>query len=201
MSDMPNIPGQSGPSEKARPFFLIAILIVVAVSSFYIGYKTSPQLQQAAASALSVDSNELLVTSPNAEDYFVSLISSANQSIDVEMYVFSDKRLAEGLIAAKNRGVKVRVILERRIEGDTSDDVIALLNAADVDLRYASTSFKLTHSKFAIVDGKISVVGSHNWTAAAMTKNRETSVQTDDPAFVLQLSGMFEQDWLIATAA
>ena len=91
----------SYPSSKAPPVFLIAILAVVAASSFYLGYKLSPQQQFGTAGAK-------LISSPDAEDYFVSLIDSANESIDVEMYLFTNKRLATTLIAAKNRGVSKR---------------------------------------------------------------------------------------------
>ncbi len=187
--------GSQDSQSRNKLFLHVLILLIISASSFYLGYKLSLQAQ---ANGIPLLSSKIIV-SPDAEDIFISLINSANKSIDVEVYLFSNKNLANAVIAAKARGVTVRIILENRIEGDTNDEVIALLKAAGVDLRFASTDFKLTHSKFFIIDRAISVVGSHNWTGAALTKNRETSILTTEVMAVKQLLDLFENDWSIAS--
>ncbi|MCY0869368.1 MAG: phospholipase D-like domain-containing protein, partial [Firmicutes bacterium] len=76
-------------------------------------------------------------------------IDAAKQSIDVEMYLITDHQVERALIAAANRGVKVRVILDRTPEGLVSDAVSAdqLLAQNGIAVRYAPSRFTFEHSK------------------------------------------------------
>jgi phosphatidylserine/phosphatidylglycerophosphate/cardiolipin synthase-like enzyme len=141
----------------------------------------------------------VLIISPNTEDKFLDLIASANNSIDVEMYLFTNKALASALIDAKKRGVQVRVIIDRKGEGDGVDDVISMLTFDDIPVKRSSRTFETTHAKFAIIDRKLVIIGSHNWTNYAMDRNREVSVVINDASLAEELSRIFEQDWSIAT--
>jgi hypothetical protein len=49
----------------------------------------------------------------NLEDVDLSLIEHAHRSIDVAMYTFTDRRIAEALRRAAKRGVLVRVYRDR----------------------------------------------------------------------------------------
>ncbi len=87
--------------------------------------------------------------------------------------------LIKELISAKKRGVKVEVILEVR-EGEERTTkrnrrTGRILSEAGVDVIYDSPS-KTTHAKLMIVDGTLTLVGSTNWTYAALTENHEVNV-------------------------
>lgn len=135
--------------------------------------------------------------SPGSGDDIVGLIRSARETIDLEMYVFTDESLARELVAAQARGVRVRVILESRVESDASVKKIpAALLAGGVEARWASLKYALTHSKMMIIDGKKVLVGSINFSKSAQGKNREAAVLIESEEKTAQYAEIFEKDWL-----
>ncbi len=87
--------------------------------------------------------------------------------------------LIKELIEAKRRGVRVEVILEVREGEDRTTKrnrrTGKILSEGGVDVIYDSLS-KTTHAKLMIVDGSLTLVGSTNWTYAALTDNHEVNV-------------------------
>jgi phosphatidylserine/phosphatidylglycerophosphate/cardiolipin synthase-like enzyme len=135
-----------------------------------------------------------IVLSPEAEGEIVSLIRSAQQSIEIEMYVFTSEDIIRELGEAEERGVRVRVILEPRIDDSRQNRTFALLEALGCEVKWGSFSYKLTHSKFMIIDGKAALVGSINFSESALHSNREAAVLLEGES-VLELASVFEEDW------
>jgi phosphatidylserine/phosphatidylglycerophosphate/cardiolipin synthase-like enzyme len=104
------------------------------------------------------------------------------------------------LISAKKRGVDVKVILEKDVMSDENKVTFERLRSAGIDIRWASETFKLTHSKFMIIDKKTVLVGSHNWSRSALNFNREASVIISNSPVVSEFLDVFDSDWKIATA-
>jgi phosphatidylserine/phosphatidylglycerophosphate/cardiolipin synthase-like enzyme len=52
-----------------------------------------------------------------------------------------------------------------------------------------------THTKGIIVDGKRVLLGSHNWSAAGVTLNRDASLIFDDQQVAQYYLEAFELDW------
>lgn len=134
------------------------------------------------------------IFSPESEMEIIDLIRSAKESIDLQMYVFTNERLASELSDAVDRGVEVRVILEPRVNSYNLEQIVDALVAGGVRLRWASLDFKLTHSKMMIVDGKKVLVGSINFSKSAVSKNREAAVLIRGDE-VSEYISVFEEDW------
>jgi phosphatidylserine/phosphatidylglycerophosphate/cardiolipin synthase-like enzyme len=135
------------------------------------------------------------VFSPNAEPEVLAFISSASDTLDVEMYVFTYDKVAEALANASRRGVRVRVILEKRLDDNSANQRnFDYLRANGVEVRWASYSYKLTHSKFLVADGKRVLVGSINFSNSALNSNREAAVVFQCPS-VEEFVAAFEADW------
>ncbi len=87
--------------------------------------------------------------------------------------------LVKELISAKKRGVKVEVILEAREGEDRTTKRNRLtgkiLSEGGVEVIFDSLS-KTTHAKSMVVDGRLTLLGSTNWTFYALTHNHEVSV-------------------------
>lgn len=138
------------------------------------------------------------VFSPDGGNKIISLIDSAQSSIDIEMYVFTSRDVVEALWRAKSRGVKTRIIIERNTMGGENSAIHNELAAKGFNIRYASTQYKLTHAKIMIIDGKFVLVGSHNFSNSALYENREASVIISDDIIIRQFLDVFETDWQIA---
>ena len=130
----------------------------------------------------------------------LAAIRAARREILIEQAYVSDDAIVAALVAARRRGVDVRVILPTR--GDSgfmnSANVIAtrafLKNGVRV---YAYPG--MTHVKAALYDGW-AIVGSANFDKLSLRVNGETCVATSDPGFVGALRrDLFERDFARAT--
>jgi phosphatidylserine/phosphatidylglycerophosphate/cardiolipin synthase-like enzyme len=166
--------------------FLIGILLVLALISL------SPDF---ASTLLPNSSLVQPIFSPGSEKEIISLINSASSSVDVEVYTFTNRNIADALINASERGIQVRVILESRLVNPKyNQDTARYLSANGVQVRFASPKYALTHSKLMIIDGKKVLVGSINFSNNAVLKNREAAAVIYGPA-VAQYAEIFKQDW------
>ncbi|NYZ73685.1 DUF1669 domain-containing protein [Candidatus Micrarchaeota archaeon] len=139
------------------------------------------------------------VFSPEGGHEIISLIDSAQKTLDIEMYVFTSRDVVEALERAKARGVDVRVIIERNVISGGNDAMYQELAAKGFNIRYASRIYALTHSKFMIIDGGAVLVGSHNFSNSALYENREASVIIRSADIARQFADVFATDWAIAT--
>ena len=106
--------------------------------------------------------------------------------------------LIRELIAAKKRGIDVKVILEQRKGTERATlrnkETGALLAESGVEVVYDPLDIT-THTKLLIIDGEISVVGSTNWTYNALDKNHEVAVLIRSPKVANDLQNYFQSIW------
>jgi phosphatidylserine/phosphatidylglycerophosphate/cardiolipin synthase-like enzyme len=101
----------------------------------------------------------------------IQQIENAKTSVDVQAYVFASKDLADALMAAHDRGVKVRIILDK-------DWYSAQFADAGVDVWFDS-QHKEAHNKVVLVDGHVVITGSFNMTLASEAWNAENLLVID----------------------
>jgi phosphatidylserine/phosphatidylglycerophosphate/cardiolipin synthase-like enzyme len=121
------------------------------------------------------------------------LIDGATQTLDVQMYLFTFTTIADRIIAAKNRGVSVRVIFDP--DHDGNQNVRTKLTQASVPNRNAPTLYSFAHAKYLIIDGKTAVIMSMNFNADAFSSERNYGMITRDPDDVADTKAIFEMDW------
>jgi len=163
------------------------LLLLVAALVAYVAFIPAPPC--AGCNAI-----VSFVFSPAAEGEVISFIRSAQETVDIEMYVFTSDDVARELGDAVKRGVRVRVIMEPRVEDSRKQKMFDTLTALGCDVRWASFEYKLTHSKFIVVDGKRALVGSINFSESALNYNREAAVEVHGEK-VKEIAAVFEEDW------
>ena len=127
------------------------------------------------------------------ETLIIENINKAEISIDIAMYTFTDKEISHAVIEAKERGVKVRIYLDRsQVEVKYSSS--RLLVEKGIDIRISSNNY-IMHNKFAVIDKKILITGSYNWTASASSRNDENLLVIDDKEVILKYQRQFENLW------
>jgi phosphatidylserine/phosphatidylglycerophosphate/cardiolipin synthase-like enzyme len=133
------------------------------------------------------------------------LIDSANRSLDIAMYSFSDANISKALQRAVVRGVEVRFLSEEA-NADHSKPAgskSAALEALGVNVRYVN---KIMHHKFMIVDGPRDdlaaaataslVTGSANWSNGGGTRYDENTLfLTKQARLVLFYQSEFNRLW------
>ena len=125
-----------------------------------------------------------------------TLIDSAQHTLDVQMYLFTVKALADRIVAAHNRGVAVRVILDPDEAGNTA--VRPIFTAGGVTVRNASKVYPFSHAKYLVIDGATAVIMSMNFDAGSMSQERNYGFVDTDARDVADTQAIFEMDWALA---
>ncbi len=122
-----------------------------------------------------------------------SFIDGAQDTLDVQMYLFTVSAIRDRIVAAHRRGVAVRVLLDPDHEGNTSTR--NALNNAEVPTRNAPSLYSFSHAKYMIADGAAALVMSANFNVDAFSSERNYGFIDRDPADVADIQAIFEMDW------
>ncbi|MBI3300447.1 MAG: DUF1669 domain-containing protein [Elusimicrobia bacterium] len=131
------------------------------------------------------------------EENIVKAIAAAKVSVEVAMFSFYSVRIAQELLAAKERGVEVRLVLDRMQSKLMKLDDWFSYHGFDVRILagpnpYENVYFEKTHNKFVIIDGKMLGAGSFNYTANAEKNSYENVSFTLDEADVAFFRAYFK---------
>ncbi len=129
---------------------------------------------------------------------YLMAIAAASKSIDLEAaYFVPDDLIIKALVAARHRGVTVRVIVPgSHIDSETVRFASKahwgdLLKAGVTIHEYQPT---MIHNKLLIVDGEMTSVGSTNFDVRSFRLNDEASLNIYDTTFADHMTEVFEQD-------
>jgi phosphatidylserine/phosphatidylglycerophosphate/cardiolipin synthase-like enzyme len=125
-----------------------------------------------------------------------TLIDSAQHTLDVQMYLFTVKPLADRIVAAKQRGVTVRVVLDPDEAGNAA--VEPIFSGGGVTFRHATPLYTYSHAKYMIVDRSTAAIMSMNFNVDAMNNERNYGAIDKDPEDVTDVQAIFEMDWAAA---
>jgi phosphatidylserine/phosphatidylglycerophosphate/cardiolipin synthase-like enzyme len=127
----------------------------------------------------------------------IDAIESARESILVKMFLFSDPGLINALIAAKNRGIKIKVMLNpaRRNGEEENEDTRRILEEAGIEVRDSNPEFTITHEKSMVIDDRLAFIKSLNWETKNLTETRDYAIITYHPHEVKEIILCFEADW------
>ncbi|HTU02367.1 MAG TPA: phospholipase D-like domain-containing protein [Candidatus Sulfotelmatobacter sp.] len=169
-------PGCSGQSLRGRSScLLVCVLVLLATTALAQEVYFSPE--------------------GGARQRLVRAIQESNTTIDVAVYNFTAIELAHALVAARDRGVRVRVLLDRERLEDLGP-TLQLLQRKKMPLRALGVPpDRLMHHKFAVFDGRLLATGSYNWTNSAERVNYENLVVLTDPGIVERFEKEFRRLW------
>jgi len=123
------------------------------------------------------------VTPPYLRD-ILNDITQAQQSIDLATFEYTLQPVAEALVAAHQRGVRVRLALDRESLEDPVDAKFAgIIGDAGIPISWEETTAFL-HSKFIIIDDRIVWTGSWNVTINDTYRNNNNLLRITIPSLV-----------------
>jgi phosphatidylserine/phosphatidylglycerophosphate/cardiolipin synthase-like enzyme len=131
--------------------------------------------------------NEIYILPKQGEeikDKISESITSAKSEILIAMYNFSYKKFAKDLVEASKNGVKVTVFLDAgKVKKDS--EIFDFLKKNDIKV---VTIKNKMHLKLALIDSKIAIFGSINWTKESFEKNYELVYISEDKKTIDELS-------------
>lgn len=126
-------------------------------------------------------------------------IDGAKSNILLLGYSFTSQPIANALISAKKRGIKVRIVLDHsQLFQKASKESINTMIKEQIEVRF-DHSVKIAHNKVLIIDGVQTITGSYNWSNSADNKNAENLVFIGSKSVSRQYTDYFESRWNIAT--
>jgi phosphatidylserine/phosphatidylglycerophosphate/cardiolipin synthase-like enzyme len=142
-------------------------------------------------------SHSLIVLPDDTAKPILDAVAGAGKSLNIRMFLFTDPTLLDAVVAAKCRGVHVRVMLNpaRRSGESENEESRKTLVAAGIDVRDSSPAFALTHQKSMVVDNATGFVESLNWETRDLTETRDYAVVTSHPTEVSEMVACFDADW------
>lgn len=136
---------------------------------------------------LNSSAKKLSYKTPEAEYFFLpsqralkavlQAIHVATHEILVAQFTFTHPQIAQALIEAHKKGVKVKVLIDRHSSQGASHKTATILNNAQVPT-YTNKGVELMHHKICLIDQKTLLFGSSNWTKSAFEKNYDLLVKT-----------------------
>jgi phosphatidylserine/phosphatidylglycerophosphate/cardiolipin synthase-like enzyme len=141
----------------------------------------------------------------NLERLDVDRLQTARQSLDIAMYAFTDKYIAETLVELAERGVRIRLYRDRSQYQQEQENAARYRDASTTDLLRGQVNIQirvkasgrrdLMHLKSYLVDGTLLRDGSANWSAAGLKRQDNNAHFTNDPAQVRAFQQAFEAMW------
>ncbi len=129
-----------------------------------------------------------------------ALINSAQRTIDMTMYELVDTTFSADLVAACNRGVRVRVILDQNDEKSSNTPAYNQLNATtNCSAAYANPAFQVTHQKSFIIDESQVAILSLNLTSRYYALTRDYGLVENDPNDIAAIQATFNTDYASTT--
>lgn len=125
----------------------------------------------------------------NCTAAIVTELGKANASIEVQAYSFTSAPIAKALVEAKERGLSVRVILDKSQQSERYSSASFL---AHVGIPvWIDSKVAIAHNKVMVIDGKTVITGSFNFTKAAQERNAENVLIVEDP----RLAERYHANW------
>jgi competence ComEA-like helix-hairpin-helix protein len=136
-------------------------------------------------------------------------LDHASKSVDMALFVFSEQRLGNILENRHQQGVQVRALIDPGFAYRPYSEAMDMMGVSlsskcknEVDNRPWKNPITtvgtpllrkgdLLHHKFAIIDRKTVITGSHNWSTIANHNNDETLLVIENPV----IAAHYQREW------
>lgn len=165
--------------------FLFKISLLVILLSFNLYSKETKSV-----SLISLNQVYFLPKESNkTKENILNLIKNAKKSIVIGMYNFSYKKFAKQLVSSSKNGIDVKIILDKsKIKKDNK--LYKYFKKNGIVVKVADRKL---HTKVAVFDEKVAVLGSINWTKESFKDNYEVVLFTKDKNTIDKMSNFLNQ--------
>jgi len=175
-------------SETPTPSLVVANTFPPISSNWWEVYFTDP-----------VNHHDPNVVSGSVEEKLIQYINAAQTSIHIASFEFNLTRVAEALIAAKQRGVDVRWVTDDEngllADEEPGHGQFAMLSAAGIEVKDDLGRTAFMHNKFWIFDRQIVWTGSTNITENGIYDQNNNVVVIRSPELAVIYEREFDEMW------
>ncbi len=187
----------------ARLIGIVVVAIGVTLVYQYRGGSPAPSFTPVAGQPETAGARDYFSPDDNLERLDLDQLNRAQRTIDIAMYAFTDRYLAEQLIAIGRRGVTIRIYRDRqqfeeeqrgggRRANESTTDMLRGERNIQVRVKH---SHELMHLKAYLVDGTLLRDGSANWSPTGLKRQDNNAHFTTDPTQIRSFQNVFEEMW------
>jgi phosphatidylserine/phosphatidylglycerophosphate/cardiolipin synthase-like enzyme len=126
------------------------------------------------------------------DEVLAAQIGQVTRTLDIAAFEFNSPALTQAVIAARQRGVRVRMVTDDEHGIEDEDSTVAQLIAAGVNVVDDSRS-AFMHNKFMILDGTTVWTGSWNYTVNDTYRNNNNAVALRSRQAVQNFQAEFDE--------
>lgn len=126
-----------------------------------------------------------------ATQLVVDTLAQAKSAVLVQAYSFTSEPIAQALVSAHQRGVRVEVILDKS-QRTENDSMATLVANAGISV-FIDAAHAIAHNKVMVIDDAIVITGSFNFTKSAEERNAENLLMLHDRALAVKYTTNWQQ--------
>ena len=145
----------------------------------------------------------LTILPDDGRDLYFRAFDAAKNEIRIEICVLEDPQILQHIQTALQRGVQVRVIVDRGKYGDIAmeqDNLAQYLTSSGGQLHLSNPIFPRSFPKIIIVDSRLLVFGSACLDETTFMRYRDFAATSGDRQILRTLQRLFENDWTYSAA-
>lgn len=131
---------------------------------------------------------------PTSEAKLIKHLLSAKKKMIICVFALTNNNMADAIRQAKANGVDIRLIFDDEMMKVPGSDVKALYDEG-YPLRVDLDPKAHMHNKFVVIDDRIVITGSYNWTKQATNKNNENVAIFEDQEIADMYTQEFNRLW------
>lgn len=170
---------------------IIILIFILCLSDFFINIKNNKKI------LLNTTNSETVYILPEENSEVYNFIYNATSSIDITVYMLSDKNIKNKLIEKNKNGLNINIILEKTPfgGGNINYKTYNELSSYGINIKYSNPEFSLTHAKYIIIDKKEALIMTSNLTYSGLNKDRDFAIYEDDQEIINNLVYLFDKDF------
>lgn len=168
------------------------INIITHLIFFSLGAYVTIDLYETHQPIYQIDKNQINICFTPAKKCLPQIlheIENAKNEILIQAYSFTEKNIANELIKAHQKGIKIRIILDKsqlNAKGSKLKELAKTGIECQIDDKMA-----IAHNKVIIIDSKIVITGSYNFSQAAESHNSENLLIINN----IEIAKEYKQNW------
>jgi len=164
-------------------------VVFIVVLSLWI-FQISPQASPAIA-----EIETLFSPGASIKESILKEIESAASTLDLAIHEITSLEMAEALVKAKQRGVKVRIVADSKQAKIKTSQINALIREGIPVKVLGGKEKGVMNHRFAILDGRRVLTGSFDWSETSAKWNYENISMIHESEAVANFQREFERLW------
>lgn len=127
-------------------------------------------------------------------DAIIRSLNNSTSSIKICVFTISDDRITKAILKQQWKNIPIQIITDNDKCNDLGSDINQLFESG-IDVKVDRTPYHM-HHKYALIDDKVVLTGSYNWTKSAALYNHENLILTSNKDIVEKFVIEFNKLWV-----